>query len=114
MSSASLQKSEDNLFKGLIERNLPPTLQWRSQPFKWGFDREGKLTIVAGASQAPQRAHPLPRSLPPLPAAKTNFYNPIGSHPPVDNACFLATRRTGAAPRPARPPAHASSQVTSP
>lgn len=48
MSSASLPKSEENLFKGLIERNLPPSLQWRSQPFKWSFDREGKLIIVAG------------------------------------------------------------------
>lgn len=49
MSSAvHLHKSEENLFKGLIERNLPPSLQWRSQPFKWSFDREGKLIIVAG------------------------------------------------------------------
>lgn len=56
MSSASLQKSEDNLFKGLIERNLPPALQWRSQPFKWSFDREGKLTIVAGAYPPPHAA----------------------------------------------------------
>lgn len=97
MSSASLQKSDDNLFKGLIERNLPPALQWRSQPFKWSFDREGKLTIVAGACPPPRAVTwpPTVRSLTPA-AAKTNFYNPIGPHPPVDNACFLATRRTGA------------------
>ncbi len=74
----SASRIEENLFRSAIERSLPSYLFWVTPPFKFSFDKEHKLTIVA----SPQ----------------TNLYNPvgIGGHvSPIETACFIASKRTG-------------------
>jgi hypothetical protein len=70
---------EDNLFKSATERSLPSSLFWVTQPFKWVFDSQHRLCIVA----SPQ----------------TNLYNPVGTSgnvQAIESACFIASKRTGA------------------
>jgi hypothetical protein len=69
---------EENLFGKAVERALPASLFWVTQPFKWIFDRDLRLCIVA----SPQ----------------TNLYNPVGlgkNVQPIESACFLASKRAG-------------------